>query len=140
MSSNNASFWRSFVWFSALTFAQFASGLCEWNHETCKKVKHPNRCRWGNILRIQGTSCGHALSNYSMYVEVYSSCSLSYWHVFYFQDGLFLVTNNLDLVSGYALAVLTPNVNEYKRLVQKILSSEVNDLDAPQQLLSLSKQ
>ncbi|KAK4266393.1 hypothetical protein QN277_027325 [Acacia crassicarpa] len=55
-------------------------------------------------------------------------------------DGLFLVTNNLDLVSGYALAVLTPNVNEYKRLVQKILSSEVNDLDAPQQLLSLSKQ
>lgn len=60
--------------------------------------------------------------------------------MFYFQDGLFLVTNNLDLVSGYALAVLTPNVNEYKRLVQKILSSEVNDLDAPQQLLSLSKQ
>ncbi|KAI4345581.1 hypothetical protein L6164_012689 [Bauhinia variegata] len=55
-------------------------------------------------------------------------------------DGLFLVTNNLDLVSGYALAVLTPNVNEYKRLVQKVLSSEVNDLDAPQQLLSLAKQ
>jgi len=57
-----------------------------------------------------------------------------------FQDGLFLVTNNLELVSGYALAVLTPNVNEYKRLVQKVLSSEVNDIDAPQQLLSLAKQ
>ena len=57
-----------------------------------------------------------------------------------FQDGLFLVTNNLDLVSGYALAVLTPNVNEYKRLVQKVLNSEVNDVDAPQQLLSLAKQ
>ncbi|RZB54714.1 ATP-dependent (S)-NAD(P)H-hydrate dehydratase isoform F [Glycine soja] len=55
-------------------------------------------------------------------------------------DGLFLVTNNLELVSGYALAVLTPNVNEYKRLVQKVLSSEVNDIDAPQQLLSLAKQ
>ncbi|XP_061345560.1 ATP-dependent (S)-NAD(P)H-hydrate dehydratase [Gastrolobium bilobum] len=55
-------------------------------------------------------------------------------------DGLFLVTNNLDLVSGYALAVLTPNVNEYKRLVQKVLSSEVNDVDAPQQLLSVAKQ
>lgn len=58
---------------------------------------------------------------------------------FIFQDGLFLVTNNLDLVSGYALAVLTPNVNEYKRLVQKVLSSEVDDVDAIQQLLSLSK-
>ncbi|XP_054806657.1 ATP-dependent (S)-NAD(P)H-hydrate dehydratase isoform X6 [Prosopis cineraria] len=55
-------------------------------------------------------------------------------------DGLFLVTNSIDLVSGYALAVLTPNVNEYKRLVQKILSSEVNDLNGTQQLLSLSKQ
>ncbi|KAK7264513.1 hypothetical protein RJT34_32122 [Clitoria ternatea] len=55
-------------------------------------------------------------------------------------DGLFLVTNNLDLVSGYALAVLTPNVNEYKRLVHKVLSSEVNEVDAPQQLLSLAKE
>lgn len=55
------------------------------------------------------------------------------------QDGLFLVTNNLDLVRGYPLAVLTPNVNEYKRLVQKVLSSEVNDVDAPEQLLSLAK-
>ncbi|KAK9104630.1 hypothetical protein Scep_021474 [Stephania cephalantha] len=54
-------------------------------------------------------------------------------------DGLFLVTNNLDLVSGYALAVLTPNVNEYKRLVQKVLDSEVNDQDASEQLLSLAK-
>lgn len=59
---------------------------------------------------------------------------------FLLQDGLFLVTNSLDLVSGYTLAVLTPNVNEYKRLVQKVLNSEVNDQDAPQQLLSLAKQ
>ncbi|KAK9090482.1 hypothetical protein Sjap_023659 [Stephania japonica] len=54
-------------------------------------------------------------------------------------DGLFLVTNNLDLVSGYALTVLTPNVNEYKRLVQKVLDSDVNDQDAPEQLLALAK-
>ncbi|KAG9139546.1 hypothetical protein Leryth_019248 [Lithospermum erythrorhizon] len=54
-------------------------------------------------------------------------------------DGLFLVTNDLDLVSGYPLAVLTPNVNEYKRLVQKLLSSEVNDQDGAGQLLTLAK-
>lgn len=54
-------------------------------------------------------------------------------------DGLFLVTNCLDLVSGYPLAVLTPNVNEYKRLVQKVLSREVDDQNGPQQLINLSK-
>lgn len=56
-----------------------------------------------------------------------------------FQDGLFLVTNSLDLVSGYPLAVLTPNVNEYKRLIQKVLNCEVNEQDGHQQLLSLAK-
>ncbi|KAK9182542.1 hypothetical protein WN944_025687 [Citrus x changshan-huyou] len=56
------------------------------------------------------------------------------------QDGLFLVTNSIDLVSGYPLAVLTPNVNEYKRLVQKVLNCEVNDRDAPELLQSLAKQ
>ncbi|KAJ6688878.1 hypothetical protein OIU85_005319 [Salix viminalis] len=55
-------------------------------------------------------------------------------------DGLFLVTDNLGLVSGYPLAILTPNVNEYKRLVQKVLNCEVNDQDAHGQLLSLAKQ
>lgn len=54
-------------------------------------------------------------------------------------DGLFLVTNNPALVSGYPLAVLTPNVNEYKRLVQKVLNCEVNNHEASQQLLSLAK-
>lgn len=54
-------------------------------------------------------------------------------------DGLFLVTNSLDLVSGYPLAILTPNINEYKRLIQKVLNCEVNDQDAPGQLLSLAK-
>ncbi|XXG89249.1 hypothetical protein AAC387_Pa12g1298 [Persea americana] len=53
-------------------------------------------------------------------------------------DGLFLVTDNLDLVRGYPLAVLTPNVNEYKRLIQKVLDCEVNDQEAVQQLLSLA--
>ncbi|CAN0886893.1 ATP-dependent (S)-NAD(P)H-hydrate dehydratase [Linum grandiflorum] len=55
-------------------------------------------------------------------------------------DGLFLITNNVDLVRGYPLAVLTPNVNEYKRLVQKVLRCEVDDADAHDQLLSLAKQ
>ncbi|XP_050216162.1 ATP-dependent (S)-NAD(P)H-hydrate dehydratase isoform X2 [Mercurialis annua] len=54
-------------------------------------------------------------------------------------DGLFLVTNSLELVSGYPLAVLTPNVNEYKRLVQKILNCEVDGDAAHGQLLSLAK-
>ncbi|KAJ9154363.1 hypothetical protein P3X46_027707 [Hevea brasiliensis] len=54
-------------------------------------------------------------------------------------DGLFLVTNSIDLVSGYPLAVLTPNVNEYKRLVHKVLNCEVHDQDADGQLLYLSK-
>ncbi|KAI3954106.1 hypothetical protein MKW98_017930 [Papaver atlanticum] len=54
-------------------------------------------------------------------------------------DGLFLVTNNLDLVSGYHLAVLTPNVNEYKRLVQKVIGTEVNDQDAAEELLYLAR-
>lgn len=55
-------------------------------------------------------------------------------------DGLFLVTNNLGLVNGHSLAVLTPNVNEYKRLVEKVLNCEVNEEDSPKQLLSLAKQ
>ncbi|KAL3648935.1 hypothetical protein CASFOL_005338 [Castilleja foliolosa] len=54
-------------------------------------------------------------------------------------DGLFLVTNRPELVSGYPLAVLTPNVNEYKRLVQKVLHCEVTDQVETQQLLSLAK-
>ncbi|GFP83992.1 ATP-dependent (s)-NAD(P)H-hydrate dehydratase [Phtheirospermum japonicum] len=54
-------------------------------------------------------------------------------------DGLFLVTNRLELVSGYPFAVLTPNINEYKRLVRKVLQCEVNDHDGTQQLLSLAK-
>lgn len=57
----------------------------------------------------------------------------------YLQDGLFLVTSCLDLVRDYPLAVLTPNVNEYKRLVQKVLNCEVNDQDGAEQLLSLAK-
>ncbi|THU50560.1 hypothetical protein C4D60_Mb06t21530 [Musa balbisiana] len=54
-------------------------------------------------------------------------------------DGLFLVTNNLDLVRGNPLAVLTPNVNEYKRLVEKALDCEVNDEDGTNQLQLLAK-
>ncbi|KAK4784686.1 hypothetical protein SAY86_019054 [Trapa natans] len=55
-------------------------------------------------------------------------------------DGLFLVTNCLDLIRGYPLAVLTPNVNEYRRLIDKVLNCEVNDEEANQQVLLLAKQ
>lgn len=70
------------------------------------------------------------------------SCVMKYLlsiTVFYLQDGLYLVTNSIDLVSGYPLAVLTPNVNEYKRLVQKVLNCEVNDEESSAELLSLVK-
>lgn len=62
-------------------------------------------------------------------------------------DGLFLVTNNPELVAGYPLAILTPNVNEHKRLVQKVMEQDLNlvggkhgidDKDAPQQLQILA--
>lgn len=56
------------------------------------------------------------------------------------QDGLFLVTNSIDLVKSYPLAVLTPNVNEYKRLVQRVLNCEVDEQNAEEQLRSLAKQ
>ncbi|CAH8271588.1 unnamed protein product [Arabidopsis lyrata] len=55
-------------------------------------------------------------------------------------DGLFLVTNSIDLVHRYPLAVLTPNVNEYKRLVQKVLNCEVDEQNAEDQLRTLAKQ
>lgn len=53
------------------------------------------------------------------------------------QDGLFLITNNLGLVEGNALAILTPNVYEYKRLVQKVLNCDVNEETAAEQLTLL---
>ncbi|CAM6047460.1 unnamed protein product [Sphagnum compactum] len=42
-------------------------------------------------------------------------------------DGLFLVTNQPELVMGYPLATLTPNVTEHKRLVAKILGERNNE-------------
>jgi ATP-dependent NAD(P)H-hydrate dehydratase len=40
---------------------------------------------------------------------------------------LFLVTNQPELVMGYPLATLTPNVTEHKRLVAKILGERNNE-------------
>ena len=53
------------------------------------------------------------------------------------QDGLFLITNNIGLVEDNSLAILTPNVYEYKRLVQKVLNCEVNEENASEQLTAL---
>jgi NAD(P)H-hydrate repair Nnr-like enzyme with NAD(P)H-hydrate dehydratase domain len=54
-----------------------------------------------------------------------------------FQDGLFIVNNNLNLVEGNPLAILTPNVYEYKRLVQKVLNCDVDEETASEQLIAL---
>ncbi|XP_062182787.1 ATP-dependent (S)-NAD(P)H-hydrate dehydratase-like isoform X2 [Phragmites australis] len=52
-------------------------------------------------------------------------------------DGLFLITNNLGLVEHNPLAILTPNVYEYKRLVQMVLNCDVNEETASEQLTAL---
>ncbi|KAG6539997.1 hypothetical protein Mapa_018698 [Marchantia paleacea] len=39
-------------------------------------------------------------------------------------DGLFLITNQPELICGYPLAVLTPNVMEHKRLVGKMMEGK----------------
>ena len=65
------------------------------------------------------------------------------------QDGLFLITNQPELVIGYPLAILTPNVTEHKRLVAKIVGEknqeapvnwrEILDEDLAGQLQELAK-
>lgn len=61
------------------------------------------------------------------------------------QDGLFLVTNQPELIVGYPLAVLTPNVMEHKRLVAKLNQDapenpkEISNEDLPGQLQELAK-
>lgn len=37
-----------------------------------------------------------------------------------YQDGLALVTARPHIISGYERTILTPNVNEYKRLCEKM--------------------
>lgn len=54
-------------------------------------------------------------------------------------DGLFLVTNNIELVKDNSLAILTPNKMEYKRLVEKILNSDVSEDNPSEQLRLLSQ-
>jgi len=64
-------------------------------------------------------------------------------------DGLFLITNQPELVIGYPLAILTPNVTEHKRLVAKIVGEknqeapvnwrEISDEDLAGQLQELAK-
>lgn len=65
------------------------------------------------------------------------------------QDGLFLVTNQPEIIIGYPLAILTPNVMEHKRLVAKIVGPEnkevptnpheISNEDLPGQLQELAK-
>ena len=67
------------------------------------------------------------------------------------QDGLFLVTKQPEIVIGYPLAILTPNVMEHKRLVAKMNEEkeekekaptnprEISNEDLPGQLQELAK-
>ncbi|KAI8591144.1 Ribokinase-like protein [Geranomyces variabilis] len=52
-------------------------------------------------------------------------------------DGLFLIQSNPDLIKGYPLAILTPNVNEFKRLCEALkVPFEDKDKDTAAQNLS----
>ncbi|KAJ3160188.1 hypothetical protein HDU86_001024 [Geranomyces michiganensis] len=52
-------------------------------------------------------------------------------------DGLFLIQSNPDLIKGYPLAILTPNVNEFKRLCEALkVPCEDKDKDTAAQNLS----
>jgi len=44
-------------------------------------------------------------------------------------DGINLVIQNLDLISGYKWAVITPNVVEYKRLCQSVFKEDGKEKD-----------
>ncbi|KAL2607770.1 hypothetical protein R1flu_026343 [Riccia fluitans] len=55
-------------------------------------------------------------------------------------DGLFLITNQPQLISGYRLAVLTPNVMEHKRLVGKMIEGKQSvPNNMPAQLKALAE-
>jgi ATP-dependent NAD(P)H-hydrate dehydratase len=57
-----------------------------------------------------------------------------------FLDGLFLITEKPELVIGYPLAILTPNVNEHKRLVSKMMDeTKGSPEDLPSQLRLLAE-
>ncbi|CAG8493951.1 14630_t:CDS:2 [Acaulospora colombiana] len=52
-------------------------------------------------------------------------------------DGLFLIQNNPDIIKNYSKAILTPNVNEFRRLCEKMnISFEDNHKDEMAQKLS----
>ncbi|CAG8697344.1 5222_t:CDS:10, partial [Acaulospora morrowiae] len=52
-------------------------------------------------------------------------------------DGLFLVQNDPDIIKNYSKAILTPNVNEFQRLCEKMnISFEDNHKDEMAQKLS----
>lgn len=51
-------------------------------------------------------------------------------------DGLYLISQNPDLIKGYESAILTPNVVEFKRLLDAVGINRSNDED---EVLQLSK-
>uniref|UniRef100_A0A2C9M3E4 ATP-dependent (S)-NAD(P)H-hydrate dehydratase n=2 Tax=Biomphalaria glabrata TaxID=6526 RepID=A0A2C9M3E4_BIOGL len=55
-------------------------------------------------------------------------------------DGLFLVTQNPDIIRGYTNAVLTPNVAEFDRLYERVLGTKQDPSEPIAMAKELSKQ
>ncbi len=51
---------------------------------------------------------------------------MSILFVCFVQDGLFLVTESPECVSGYTRAILSPNAMEFQRLYQKMVHKVCN--------------
>ena len=55
------------------------------------------------------------------------------------QDGLSIVTSHPALLHGYPYAILTPNVNEHRRLVAALVGEEGTRGTLPEQLQMLAQ-
>ncbi|XP_013413089.1 ATP-dependent (S)-NAD(P)H-hydrate dehydratase [Lingula anatina] len=54
-------------------------------------------------------------------------------------DGLFLVTQDPDVIKSYTKTILTPNVVEFERLFQKMMGHKPDPLEAVENVTQLSK-
>ncbi|XP_013401834.1 ATP-dependent (S)-NAD(P)H-hydrate dehydratase-like, partial [Lingula anatina] len=54
-------------------------------------------------------------------------------------DGLFLVTQDPDVIKSYTKTILTPNIVEFERLFQKMMGHKPDPLEAVENVTQLSK-
>jgi hypothetical protein len=64
------------------------------------------------------------------------SVDVSLHIIIYFQDGVFLVSQHPDIVQNYKKVILTPNVVEYARLHQAVVSYITLDIIWPPAFLA----